>query len=300
MMKAKVLIASGVICLFVCGAVAAQSSSKAELSSDGQLVEAVGVVTNPCVALPPEPAIVRAFMAQSDQAKAHHQSMPQPSAEVNAASKAWQDQRTLQDFGNVCRYRDANAALAPATSHRVVFMGDSITEAWGTGDPTLFTDDVIDRGIAGQTTPQMVLRFQADVIDLNPAVVQILAGTNDIAGNTGPTSLDAIENNMKAMVEMARAHHIRVVLAALTPAARYPWRPSVAPIETIKALNDWIKTYADKEGLTYVDYFTPLDDGHRGFRAALTIDGVHPNAAGYAVMSRLAKAAISQAQSKAP
>lgn len=299
-MKAKVLVASVVIGVLACGAVAAQSPSKADTSSSAKLVQTVGVVENPCTALAPEPAIVQAFMAQSDQAKAHHQPMPQASAEVNAASKAWHDERTLQDFGNLCRYRDANAALAPATSHRVVFMGDSITEAWGTGDPGLFTDDVIDRGISGQTTPQMVLRFQADVIDLNPAVVHILAGTNDIAGNTGPTSLEAIENNIEAMVDMARAHHIRVVLAALTPAVRYPWRPSVASVETIRVLNNWIKAYAGKHGLTYVDYFTPLDDGHRGFKTALTIDGVHPNPAGYAVMTRLAKAAISQAQSKTP
>ncbi|GGA02560.1 lipase [Dyella caseinilytica] len=206
----------------------------------------------------------------------------------------------MQDFGDLCRYRDANAALPQASSHRVVFMGDSITEAWGTGDPKLFTDDVIDRGVSGQTTPQMVLRFQADVVDLKPAVVHILAGTNDIAGNTGPTSLGAIENNIKTMVELARANHIRVILASLTPVARYPWRPSVTPIESIKALNDWIEAYADKEGLVYVNYFTPLDDGHRGFKAKLAIDGVHPNPAGYAVMSELAKTAISQAHSQTP
>ncbi|WP_233842821.1 SGNH/GDSL hydrolase family protein [Dyella sp. 2HG41-7] len=295
-MNAKIWMASAVLGVFACAAAVAQSSSK----TGAQPVETVGVVHNPCAALPPEPAIVQAFMAQVDQAKAHHQSEPQASAEVNAASKAWNDKKALEDFGNLCRYRDANAALAPATSHRVVFMGDSITEFWGAGDPKLFTNDVVNRGISGQTTSQMVLRFQADVIDLHPAIVHILAGTNDIAGNTGPTSLDAIENNIAAMVDMARAHRIRVVLAALTPVARYPWRPSVDSIPTIKALNDWIKTYADKEGLTYVDYFTPLDDGHRGFKAKLANDGVHPNPAGYAVMSRLAKAAVVQAQSKTP
>jgi lysophospholipase L1-like esterase len=299
-MKASVRAALALISVFTCSAAMAQSSSKADPSSKTGPVQTFGVVSNPCTALAPEPAIVQAFMAQVELAKAHRQPLPQPSAEVNAASKTWQEENTLHDFGNLCRYREANAALAPASPHRVVFMGDSITEAWGTGDPKLFTDDVIDRGISGQTTPQMVLRFQADVIDLHPAVVHILAGTNDIAGNTGPTSLDAIENNIKTMVELARANHIRVILASLTPVARYPWQPSVAPVETIRALNNWIKMYADKQGVTYVDYFTPLDDGHRGFKATLTIDGVHPNPAGYAVMSRLAKIAISQAQSKAP
>lgn len=299
-MKATGYFLPALIGVFVCSAAMAQSPSNTGRSSGTASVEAVGVVQNPCAALPPEPAIVQAYTAKVDQAKAHHQPLPQPSAEVNAASSAWQKERRLQDFGDLCRFRDANAALAPASSHRVVFMGDSITERWGTGDPRLFTHDVIDRGISGQTTPQMVLRFQADVIDLHPSVVHILAGTNDIAGNTGPTSLDAIENNIKTMVELARANHIRVILASLTPAAHYPWRPSVAPIETIKALNSWIKTYAGKEGLVYVDYFTPLDDGHRGFKARFTVDGVHPNPAGYAVMSRLAEAAISQAQSKTP
>ncbi|MFK2893707.1 SGNH/GDSL hydrolase family protein [Dyella flagellata] len=204
------------------------------------------------------------------------------------------------DFGGLCRYRAANAKLPQATSHRVVFMGDSITQSWIDADADLFTDDVIDRGVAGQTTPQMLLRFRQDVVDLHPAVVHILAGTNDIAGNTGPTSIEAIENNIQSMVELARAQHIRVILASITPVARYPWQPSVQPVETVRKLNDWMKTYAKQNGLTYVDYFDALDDGHGGFVAKLAIDGVHPNPAGYAVMDKLAKQAIKEALSSQP
>ncbi len=146
----------------------------------------------------------------------------------------------------------------------------------------------------------MLLRFRQDVIDLHPAVVHILAGTNDIAGNTGPTTLAAIEGNIQSMVELARAHRIRVILATLTPVARYPWQPSVQPVASIRALNDWIKAYAKQNGLTLVDYFSPLDDGHGGFIANLAIDGVHPNRQGYAVMDKLARKAISQALSASP
>lgn len=260
----------------------------------------IGVVPHPCDALEPLPPVVEAFNARVAAAKANHLPSPEPSVEVNAASKTWWVRRTLDDFGGLCRYRKANAALPPATSHRVVFIGDSITESWGEGDPTLFTHDVIDRGISGQTTPQMVLRFRADVLDLKPAVVHILAGTNDIAGNTGPTSLAAIEDNIKTMVELAQAHHVRVILGSLTPAARYPWRPSIEPVQAVLAFNRWLKTYAHEQGLIYVDYFTPLDDGHHGFKAKLSVDGVHPNPAGFAVMSRLARQAIIEAQSAAP
>lgn len=260
----------------------------------------IGVVPRPCDVLEPQPPAVKAFDARVAAAKANHLPPPEPSAEVAAASKAWWVRRTLDDFGDLCRYRKANAALPPATSHRVVFIGDSITESWGEGDPTLFTHDVIDRGISGQTTPQMVLRFRADVLDLKPAVVHILAGTNDIAGNTGPTSLEAMESNIKTMVELAQAHHVRVILGSLTPVARYPWRPSIEPVQAILAFNHWLKTYAHGQGLIYVDYFTPLDDGHHGFKAKLSVDGVHPDPAGFAVMSRLARQAVIEAQSAAP
>ena len=278
---------------FTCNICAAQTAAPASSSTAETPAAAVGIMDNPCGALlpPPEaPAL----------AGPKRPLLPQSRAALAAASKAWEEQRLAFDFGGLCRYREANAKLPAATAHRVVFMGDSITQAWIEEDPGLFTDDVIDRGVSGQTTPQMLVRFRQDVIDLHPAVVHILAGTNDIAGNTGPTTLRNIQNNIQSIVELAQAHHIRVILATLTPAAAYPWRPSVQPVDSIRALNDWIKAYAKQNGLTYVDYFTPLDDGHRGFTAKLSIDGVHPNAQGYAVMDKLAREAIKQALSSSP
>jgi lysophospholipase L1-like esterase len=278
---------------FTCNTGVAQTAAPASSSSTEPPAATVGIVDSPCDALlpPPEtPAL----------AGPKRPLLPQSRAALAAASKAWEEQRLAFDFGGLCRYREANAKLPAATAHRVVFMGDSITQGWIDADPSLFTDDVLDRGVSGQTTPQMLVRFRQDVIDLHPAVVHILAGTNDIAGNTGPTSLQNIENNIQTMVELAQAHHIHVILATLTPAAKYPWRPSVESVESIRALNDWIKTYAKQNGLTYVDYFTALDDGHRGFIAKLSIDGVHPNAQGYAVMDKLAREAIKQALSSSP
>jgi len=266
----------------------AQSMPPASASSADAV--AVGVMDHPCAALLPPPEAP----ALAGPARAKH------SAALAAASKAWEDQRMRFDFGGLCRYDAANAKLPPASNQRVVFMGDSITQAWATLDPGRFTHDVIDRGIAGQTTPQMLLRFRADVIDLHPAVVHILAGTNDVAGNTGPTSIQAIENNIQSMVELARAHHIRVILGSITPVSRYPWRPEIQPVDTIRTLNDWLKTYARQNGLVYADYFSALDDGHRGFIARLALDGVHPNAAGYAVMDKLANQAIAQALASPP
>jgi len=251
--------------------------------------KAIGVLDDPCATLLPLPEIPGPALRRRTSQEA-----------LAAAAKAWDEQHLRYDFGGLCRYRQANTTLPPATDHRVVFMGDSITQAWIDADPSMFTNDVIDRGISGQTTTQMLVRFRQDVIDLHPAVVHILAGTNDIAGNTGPTSIEAIEGNIKSMVELARTHHIRVILASITPAARYPWRPAVQPVETIRTLNGWMKGYAKENGLVYLDYFSSLDDGHRGFIAKLAIDGVHPNAQGYAVMDKLAKKAIDQMLSAAP
>ena len=292
-MNVSVFVSFALAMAFTCNICVAQTTAPASSSTAEPPAASVGVMDNPCAALlpPPEaPAL----------AGPKRPLMPQSRAALAAASKAWEEQRLAFDFGGLCRYREANAKLPPATAHRVVFMGDSITQAWIDADPGFFTGDVIDRGISGQTTPQMLVRFRQDVIDLHPAVVHILAGTNDIAGNTGPTTLQDIENNIQSMVELAQAHHIHVILATLTPAAKYPWRPSVQSVESIRALNDWIKSYAKQNGLTCVDYFTPLDDGHSGFIAKLTIDGVHPNAQGYAVMDKLAREAIKQALSSSP
>jgi len=205
----------------------------------------------------------------------------------------------LRDWPDLARYREDDARLGPPAKgeSRVVFLGDSITQLWSL--PGSFPGKpYVNRGISGQTTPQILLRFRQDVIALQPAVVVILAGTNDIAENTGPTTLAAIEDNMTSMVELAKRNGIRVVMASLLPAFRYSWRPDLAPVEKIGALNDWIKDYAAKEGLVFLDYFSAMADDRRGLKADLSVDGVHPNKAGYAVMAPLAEKAVAAALSK--
>src|SRR6202789_3706878 len=202
-----------------------------------------------------------------------------------------------QDWPNLARYRDQNALLAkPAPGEqRVVFMGDSITDAWPTVGAFFPGKGYICRGIGGQTTPQMLIRFRPDVIDLKPAVVLILAGTNDVAGNSGPAPPQLTEGNLASMAELARANGIKVVLSSILPAFDYPWRPGREPAPKIVALNTWIKAYAAANGFTYLDYFSSMADGRDGMRAEYSKDGVHPNAAGYAVMEPLAQKAITEA-----
>jgi acyl-CoA thioesterase-1 len=205
------------------------------------------------------------------------------------------------DWANLAKYRDADARLgAPAPGERrTVFFGDSITEYWNLGEsfPGM---GYIDRGIAGQTTPQMRQRFEQDVLALKPAVVVILAGTNDIAGNTGPTTNESIEENLRSFAETAKASGITVVLASILPTARYGWKPKVEPVERILAVNSWIKDYAGKNGLVYLDYYSALVDAKRGLKAELSGDGVHPNKAGYAVMAPLAADSLARAARGAP
>jgi len=203
-----------------------------------------------------------------------------------------------QDWQNLGRYQEANSQLGmpkPGET-RVVFMGNSITEIWMKIFPEFFSSNhYINRGISGQTTPQMLLRFRADVIDLLPKVVVILAGTNDIAGNTGPATLKMIEDNIVSMCELARCHHIRVVLSSVLPVYDYPWHKGLHPAAKIIKLNRWIKKYATENGWVYLDYFTPLADKRDGMKSMYSADGVHPNREGFAVMMPLAKKAIEQA-----
>ena len=202
----------------------------------------------------------------------------------------------IPDWPNFARYHDADAATQPpaANEDRVVFMGDSITDGWHL-DQYFPGKPYINRGISGQTTSQMVLRFRPDVLELHPKVVVILAGINDIAENTGPISLEAIEGNFTSMVDLAQANGIRVVLSSVLPAAKLPWRPAIDPVEKVAELNTWIKDLAAKRSLIYLDYFTAMDDGHHGLKAAYAHDAVHPNADGYAAMAPLAQAAVTQA-----
>jgi len=191
-----------------------------------------------------------------------------------------------------------HAQLKPAApgENRVVFMGNSITEGWAPRFDSLFPGKpYIGRGISGQTTPQMLVRFRQDVIALKPAVVVILAGTNDIAGNTGPSTLEMIEDNLMSMTELARANGIRVVLSSVLPVFDYPWKRGLEPAPKIVALNAWIKSYAARVGAVYLDYHSAMADERKGLRADLTTDGVHPTEAGYRVMAPLAERAIAQA-----
>jgi lysophospholipase L1-like esterase len=180
-------------------------------------------------------------------------------------------------------------------------MGNSITESWAPLFPTQFPGKpYIGRGISGQTTPQMVLRFHQDVIALKPAVVVILGGTNDIAGNTGPSTLEMIEDNLAAMTEMAQANGIRVVLCSVLPVLDYPWKRGLEPAPKIVALNQWMRQFAASRGAVYLDFHSAMSDERQGMRADLASDGVHPNAAGYAIMASLLEPAIRDALARPP
>ena len=265
-------------------------------------------------------AVVAAVSIQAQQATAPPSS---PAAAAPAAAPAITDVPTCpelasamtslinndvrrRDWPNLTRYREQNRALpSPAAGDaRVVFMGDSITDAWP--QPRFGTffagKPYVGRGISGQTTPQMLVRFRPDVIDLKPKVVVILAGTNDIAGNTGPMSNDEIQNNLASMAELAKVHGVRVVLSSILPVSAYHVAPNGTPqtlqrpMSRIKAINDWMKVYAAKEKHVYLDYWVSAmvdETGH--LRTELSGDDLHPNAQGYAVMGPLAEAAIKQA-----
>ena len=204
------------------------------------------------------------------------------------------------DFGELKRYRDADAALAPPAvgENRVVFVGDSITDYWKLAD-YFPGKPYINRGVDGQTTPAMLLRLRQDVIDLHPKVLVVLAGTNDIAGVTGPARNEEIEANYASMAELARVHHIRMVFASLLPAHNYTQRAkesfALRPRARILALNAWLKDYCAKNGLVYLDYFSALIDDQGMLRRDLSDDGLHPNAAGYKIMAPLADKAIANA-----
>jgi lysophospholipase L1-like esterase len=206
------------------------------------------------------------------------------------------ERRFREDPAGLDRYAEANAKLGPkGKAPRVVFMGDSITEGWVKMAPGFFSSGRIGRGISGQTTMQMLVRLRQDVIALRPDVVQIMAATNDIAGNLGPVRDEAVKDNFRSMVEIAQLHCINVILAAIPPAADFPWRPGLNPGPRVVRLNSWLKAYARETGSVYADYWTALSDGGVGLRAEYTYDGVHPDADGYAAMAPVAEAAIARA-----
>jgi lysophospholipase L1-like esterase len=202
-----------------------------------------------------------------------------------------------KDWANVERYRAANQALLaqPAVADRVVFMGDSITQFWADQPFLKDSKTLVGRGISGQTASQMLVRFRGDVIDLRPAAVHIMAGTNDVAQNNGPESLEEIEGYIVSMIELAQASKIKVVVASIPPAADFSWHKGLAPAPKIAAINQWLKAYAARQKLVYADYWSVLATPEGAMKPEYSADGVHPNAAGYEAMRAVAEAAIAAA-----
>lgn len=221
-----------------------------------------------------------------------------PPADRAAENKKRQEEQMHNDWAFIRRYKDENSDLKPTSSgeKRVVFMGNSITEGWKAKDSSFFTNNnYLDRGISGQTTPQMLIRFRPDVIDLNPAVVVILAGINDIAQNTGPATIESIYGNIVSMAELAKASNIGVVLSSVLPAYDFPWHPGMEPAEKVVELNNMIRSYAEKNNIVYLDYYSPMVDEKKGLKKEYTQDGVHPTIEGYKIMEPFAQRAIAEA-----
>ena len=232
---------------------------------------------------------------------------PSPEDQLTPYQKS-QLVRTFNDWAFLAKFRDADDALPPPAhgESRVVFMGDSITEGWGMKATSTAPargeffpgKPYINRGISGQTTPQMVVRFRQDVVSLKPKVVVILAGTNDIAENTGKTTIREIGNNIASMSDLARANGIAVILCSVLPASDFRWHPGLEPAPKIKALNEWIRDYAAKNGLVYVDYYSSMVNSEGGLKSELSPDGVHPDKEGYDIMAPLAEVGIAEALKK--
>ena len=247
---------------------------------------------SPCPPPPPPPS--REMLAAMLKPGAKRPPMPAGDAQQQEYFRKHAED-LARDFPDLCRYKSDNEAVLKDAHPTVVFVGDSITEGWGVGDPSLFTQGVLDRGISGQTSPQMLVRFYQDVVALHPQVVHIMAGTNDVAGNTGPSSPDDFKNNIRAMVDLATANRIRVVLASILPAERFSWRPEIQPVEQIRQLNAWLRQFAGEHKLIYADYYSALTTSSGAFRPELSNDGVHPNLDGYAAMRPIADAALRKA-----
>ena len=207
-------------------------------------------------------------------------------------------QQSATEFANFEKYAEQNAALSSAKANvdRVVFMGNSITEGWINARPEFFeTNPYLDRGISGQTTTQMLLRFRRDVIDLHPKVVVFLAGINDIAENTGPITLQDVYGNIISMVELAQSNKIQPVICSVLPANNFPWRQSIKPADKVIKLNKMLSEYADKNNIVYVDYYKAMVNDQKGLSPELAEDGVHPTSKGYAIMEPLVIEGIQKA-----
>ncbi|CAN7452336.1 GDSL-type esterase/lipase family protein [Phenylobacterium sp. LjRoot164] len=259
----------------------------------------VGMVADPC----PPPAAPDPLGVEISQAMVADAPFPaallakaMDPARGAAAEKAKAEQ-AARDWADLCRYRPDNAK---ARNVEAVFMGDSITELWMVADPGFFSAARLDRGISGQTSAQMLLRFNADVVALKPKVVHIMAGTNDVAGNLGPNRPEDFKNNIRAMADIANASGIAVVLGAIPPADRFLWRAGLKPAAQIGELNAWLKAFAAERGYVFADYHGAMATETGAMRPAFSKDFVHPNRAGYAVMAPIAQAALDEAQRRGP
>lgn len=204
----------------------------------------------------------------------------------NHFSKKWEEKKWKSDWAQFYRYEDQNNSLQKPV--KVVFMGNSITDGWAKKHPDFFTEnDFAGRGISGQTTSQMLVRFQSDVIDLQPKMVVILAGVNDIAQNNGTISLKHICQNIQSMCELAKLHKIKPVICSALPAYQFYWHKALRPAEEIRQLNAMLEQYAKENGITYVDYYSAFADERGGMPEKYAADGVHPTAEGYEVMEAI-------------
>lgn len=235
-------------------------------------------------------AVGMALVAASARAQTGSTSGP-----AQADVPQWKVLQSLRDFGGLGAYAKENAALPAAPANRVVFLGDSITELWGKKSPFFPGRPYLNRGVAGQTTAQMLIRFRQDVIDLRPAAVIIQGGLADIAGFAGPSSLVEIENNLRSMAELASFHHIRPILVGAPPPADYPGRTGPEPVTQIVALNEWVRRFCASSHFTYLDYYSALVGSTGQMKEGVSDDGVHPNEKGYALLEPLAEQAIADA-----
>ncbi len=219
--------------------------------------------------------------------------MPKPGDPQFVAMMKTREESRNRDFADLCRFKEENNRIANQPV-KVVFIGDSITAGWEVGDAPLFSDGNVNRGIGGQTSPQMLQRFYQDVVALHPRAVHIMAGTNDLAGNTGPNSPEDFKNNIRAMVDLARANNIKVVLASILPVTSFPWQPESKPEQLILSLNAWLKQFAAERGLVYADYYAVTVSANGELNSALSNDGVHPHREGYAAMRAIALRSINE------
>lgn len=252
---------------------------------------AAALLTSGAPALAADPGTVMPSLAEA--------CTPPPPAADTPSPATTEPYRPAGDWAWLCYYRADNEAVARGPAPDIVFMGDSITRNWITIDPGFFSAARIDRGISAQTTAQMLLRFGPDAIALRPKVIHLMAGTNDIAGNAGAMGTQSFKANITAMADLAKANGITLVIGAIPPAERFPWRTTIAPVEDIRALNRWLRDLAAARGLAFIDYYAALATPEGAAREGLTRDGVHPNAAGYKVMADLAQPALEKAVSRA-